>query len=407
MRLTFAAGIIGITALTVACSGTSRTSGFDTEQSTNGTDPSGQGGKGNDNSGGNGGGFGGATDGGTVNATYCTFMDGTDHDGDGYSYDDGDCNDCDPNANPGAFDVAGNKVDEDCDGTPDNEPAACDASLQVGSTDALDAAKAIGLCRKADPMATGKAKTWGVISAAYVMPDGKALTSANGPKGHDLLLALGTNAPPDGMAMLALSTGDANNNKTNAADVDKGYTSGAPAGYPKSSASCSVKSGAPHDGIGLQVTIRVPTNAKSFSYQENFFTKEFPEFICTEFNDFYVTMMTPQVMGLPDGNIAFDQNNNPISVNNSLLQVCSPQNAGGKNFTCPLGASSLSGTVFQGHAATGWLQTQAPVKPGDTITLLFTIWDSGDGVWDSTVLIDKFQWSADGATAASTAPAPK
>jgi hypothetical protein len=47
------------------------------------------------------------------------------------------------------------------------------------------------------------------------------------------------------------------------------------------------------------------------------------------------------------------------------------------------------------------------VKPGDTITLLFTIWDSGDGVWDSTVLIDKFQWSADGATAASTAPAPK
>src|SRR5262245_485529 len=57
----------------------------------------------------------------------CAFQDSVDHDGDGFSFTDGDCNDCDPSANPGAFDVAGNGVDEDCSGTPDDEPANCDA----------------------------------------------------------------------------------------------------------------------------------------------------------------------------------------------------------------------------------------------------------------------------------------
>jgi hypothetical protein len=33
----------------------------------------------------------------------------------------------------------------------------------------------------------------------------------------------------------------------------------------------------------------VPSNAKSFSYQQNFFTYEFPNWICSEFNDFFVT----------------------------------------------------------------------------------------------------------------------
>src|SRR5262249_168190 len=68
--------------------------------------------------------------------------------------------------------------------------------------------------------------------------------------------------------------------------------------------------------------------------------------------------------------------------------------------------SSLASTGFDGHAATGWLQTQAPVTPGSEITLLLTIWDSGDGVLDSTVLLDKFAWSADPPTGPTTPPVP-
>lgn len=44
------------------------------------------------------------------------------------------------------------------------------------------------------------------------------------------------------------------------------------------------------------------------------------------------------------------------------------------------------------HAATGWLRTKSPVVGGETITLRFTIYDSGDGLLDSSALIDNFRW---------------
>ena len=38
------------------------------------------------------------------------------------------------------------------------------------------------------------------------------------------------------------------------------------------------------------------------------------------------------------------------------------------------------------------LTTTAPVKGGETITMQFIIWDTGDPNWDSSVLIDHFTW---------------
>lgn len=87
-----------------------------------------------------------------------------DADGDGYSVADGDCNDNDCAINPGAFDVAGNGIDEDCSGTADDEPSSCDGALAIDSSAALDAARAMGLCRQTTSGATGKGKTWGVLA---------------------------------------------------------------------------------------------------------------------------------------------------------------------------------------------------------------------------------------------------
>ena len=42
--------------------------------------------------------------------------EGTDLDGDGYSVEDGDCNDGNPAVNPSASDVAGDSIDQNCDG---------------------------------------------------------------------------------------------------------------------------------------------------------------------------------------------------------------------------------------------------------------------------------------------------
>jgi hypothetical protein len=49
-------------------------------------------------------------------------------------------------------------------------------------------------------------------------------------------------------------------------------------------------------------------------------------------------------------------------------------------------------TVFHG-GATGWLTMSGNVTPGEVMTLQFIIWDTGDQQWDSTILLDDFQWS--------------
>ena len=340
-----------------------------------------------------------------------------DFDQDGYTVNEGDCNDCDPNANPGAFDVVGGVdggagVDEDCDGEIDNEPMDCDQGFEIDDSDAMNAARSLGLCRVADANATGKEKTWGVLSAKYVLAGGEP---GMNPMSHGLLPRFGAAGVQQGLSMLALSSGTArapNQAGFLSPDGAEMGTSGyPPAGYPKESPSCpGVITGDCNDPAALELEIRVPTNAQSFSFNLNFYTYEFPVFICSQYNDFFVTMMTPQPAGLPDGNISFDQDGNPISVNNSLLQVCVPQTAGDKNFSCPLGSDLLDGTGFDEldrsgpHAATGWLQTRAPVEPGSTITLRFAIWDSGDEILDSTVLIDNFEWSVEPAADTETTP---
>ena len=379
-----------VAAFAIACGGSGRRSGFGTE-----TDP-------NLAADGGAGGFGGGDPG---KAKDCDINQTSneldkDFDGDGYTLAD-DCNECNTSINKGAHDVPGNGIDEDCSGTADDEEVDCDANLDKDGDDAFEGAKAIGLCKKADP----KGKDWGVVEAKWVKPDGKSLSNM---EGVGILEKLGVNVPQMGASMLVLSSGSAR--EPNDPDYDsssntKGYTHGTPDGYPKESPACpGVTTGQAQDGVALEVKIRVPSNAKSFSYQQNFFTWEYPVYICNRYNDFFVTMMDPPPPGLDDGNIAFDQDTNPISVNNSLLQVCSPGTHKGKTFDCPLGTDPLQGTGFEGHAGTGWLTTSAPVDPGSEITLRFAIWDSGDGALDSTVLIDDFKFSVEEAGTAQTKP---
>jgi len=54
--------------------------------------------------------------------------------------------------------------------------------------------------------------------------------------------------------------------------------------------------------------------------------------------------------------------------------------------------------------STGWLSTTAPISPGEDVTLRFVIFDEGDGVLDSAVLLDNFQWGAATVMGPSTGP---
>lgn len=440
-----AASIALFFALPLACSGSNTgDSGF----GGNGNQPSGSsGGSGNGSSSGSGSGGVGSSSGssgggsfGTADASTgpmngCQYMDAIDHDGDGFASTQGDCNDCDPNSNPGAFDVPKDGIDEDCDGIVDDEPTGCDSMAVLDSTDPGNAAYAMDLCRKTTETAQGKQRTWGVVGASFVAPDGSdtcsdentgtpgaCSTNANFPLGHGNLTKLGVNKPQQGAHMHSMSSGTARDpSDTGYQDVggfDKGFTVSAAPGFPAPAPACpGVITGQPHDGMALRLTIRVPTNAQSFAFDTNFFTYEFPDYICSTYNDTFVVEMAPAPMGASTGgNIAFDQAGNPISVNNALLQVCDPQTAGGKMFSCPLGSSTLQGTGFgtdtagSNHAATGWLRTTVNVDPtlkGKDITLVFAVWDSGDGILDSTALIDNFVWSTQpGSNTPVTKPTP-
>jgi hypothetical protein len=369
----------------------------------------------------------------------CTIAstDTVDHDGDGWSSADGDCNDCNKYINPGAYDVPGDGIDQDCNGTPDDEPTGCDSTVGVSSpatTASADGVAAIDLCRSALEAAPLPTKTWGVISSDYVLPDGTSSTSANFPLGFGILgPSFGTSNPTQhGVRMLGLSSGTARQptdpGYMDVAGFDKGYTSGAPPGFPSQTPACpAVTFGEPHDGAALRVVVRVPTNALTMSFDTNLFSYEFPDWVCSTYNDTFVVIMTPSPEGEPataKDNVAFDPMGNTIGANSSFMAVCDMNVIAGassgvmKTYVCPEGPSKLLATGFgidttddatgddKNQGSTDWLTTTVSVASvaGKEITLLFTVWDSSDGVFDTTVLVDNVRWTF--ATNANEVPPP-
>jgi hypothetical protein len=342
-----------------------------------------------------------------------------DWDGDGWSIAQGDCNDCDGNANPGAYDVAGNNLDEDCNGTADDEVTDCDNGLELEGNDAQLAARAVGLCRTAQPSPADPTKrSWGLLSAAWQLADG---TTGMHYASHGVLPDFGPAArPQQGSALLVLSTGTARRTVDPAyqapEEANMGTTCVTPVGWPKDSPSCSEPqslSPVANDSAALALRIRVPTNARSVSFRFNFYTAEFPGWVCKQYNDFFVALLSSKATSpqAQDGNISFDASGNPIGVNSAFMQACVPQVAAGKAFGCALGTELLVGNGFgaspaepRGHAATGWLETTASVEPGEEIELRWVIWDGGDHLRTSTVLVDALRWDAKPSTAPLTVP---
>lgn len=366
-------------------------------------------------------GGGGAAGSGGDSGTACTSGPNDDKDQDGFTGAAGDCNDCDAKVSPGAIELAGNTKDDDCNGQVDDAPAPCDDTVAIDEKDPVTVAKSIELCKKA----TG-AKDWGLVSAKWVLPDGTAFATAdeaNYHLGHGALSAFGTNGKVQaGKRVLALSSGTARQptdpGYQDVSGFNKNITSGSPTGFPKESPACpNVTTGTPHDGVALEVEVRVPTNAVGFSFDSGFYTFEWPGYVCSQYNDFFLALLSPVLSGQQDANVLYDAQGNLMSVNSALLDVCAcasgpPCTAGGKSYSCAQGASLLVATGFgkdsaggTDHGATGWLVTTVPATGGTTVTMRFTVYDSGDGVLDSTALVDNWTWITSGT--APTAPSTK
>ncbi len=321
----------------------------------------------------------------------------TDVDGDGFTVCEGDC--CETTdtcaspakVNPAAAEnLAGLGVDENCNGTADEAATVCDAGLVLDDVAATSAAKTLGVCQEVG--ALDKAG-YGLVNAKYVRADG-TLVSPGLQTG--IMQTFGTNVPAsEGERLLVLSSGRARTPSQAGVCSDSGCSDHSGITVPGTffAESCSTDTKV-SDDVGLELTLRAPSNATGFSFDFRFYTFEYPQ-ICTQFgssfNDHFVAVMTPAPEGLENRTVAFDGLGKPVSAYTAHYEVCAD---------CDQGTTELAATGFDtldpdGAAATGKLTSTVPVTPGQTFVIRFVIWDGGDGEQDSSAVLDNLRWVLD------------
>ena len=378
-----------------------------------------------------------------------------DFDNDGWGACDNDC--CDqvsPDCstpdlvNPGAFEVDGNDVDDDCDGQVDNPVPLCDGGLASNSNNAADYARAIDLCQFTVENPPLPSRIWGVIDTDLRRANDTGAPNANS---RSIRSSFGqNNVAQNGNNFAVMSSGYAaapgqNNPAHNGWEPGNNMTGQEVSAPPDwlalnpgntfpNAPGCSISNDTTaYDSVMLKLRVRVPTNANSFSAKMYFLSAEYPEYVCTAFNDFFVTLVDPNLVPplndnnppVPDNpadkNIAVYIDDNdvvyPVGVNlvsavDGLFTECDNGTIGcfgnPQNYNGCTSENGLLGTGFDAAAAacngnddvgggTGWLQMAGNVTPGAVMEIRFAIWDTADGSWDSTVFLDDWQWSVQAA----------
>src|SRR5690349_18759456 len=109
-----------------------------------------------------------------------------------------------------------------------------------------------------------------------------------------------------------------------------------------------------------------------------FMSAEYPEFVNLGFNDEFKVSLHSTTNNYD--NIVFDDNGSMVNIDSAFFDEDCPGLAG-TGFDIDLGAGCDAG-------GTGLLSTIAPVEPGETVSMIFSLRDRGDDVYDSAVMID-------------------
>jgi len=134
-----------------------------------------------------------------------------------------------------------------------------------------------------------------------------------------------------------------------------------------------------HDLTTLRIGINVPTGAKCLRFDSVFYSEEFPEYVGSSFNDaFFATVDSntwsydayANELNAP-ANFAFDNHGSPLTVNSAAFVD-----------------DTDTGLEYDG--STQLLSSATPITPGDHAIYL-SIFDAGDGVWDSAAFIDNLR----------------
>jgi len=302
----------------------------------------------------------------------------TDDDGDGFSEFDGDCDDSTPDLGPKALEIqmedgAPQGIDDDCDGLVDELPVPCPGERSLAEPTSF--AYAMDVCGQ-------------LLSASWT--SGVAIDA----RSRNIVSKFGdTYVPHSGADMVVLSTGiavDRYGPYFDDASTDLANSTVHPSPQSDPGDECGQADPATvNDYTELRLVLEVPTNVKNLSFDLNFMSIEFPEFVCSAFDDTFLAMLDSASF---QGNVAFDSQGSRVSINVGYFDVCA------LSYGAPCkGQDELVGTGFETNdlddgGGTGWLTATTPVTPGEHITLTFMLFDEGDHVLDSLVLLDNFRW---------------
>jgi hypothetical protein len=351
-----------------------------------------------------GGGAGGTGTGGNGGPACNQNDPNTDGDGDGFTPAQGDCNDCDPSMNPGAIEIGANGKDDDCNGMVDDNNPACDAA-SAGSKDPNEFAHSMEIC-----------------DARFFK--GATMAGPSDTQARNVLASFGILKPKAGANFAFLSSGvavdEAGSGYVNPQQgTDLGNTGTNPLPNLMGADSCGQADQTNvHDYSELVLKLHSPSNVQSFSFQFQFFSGEYPNYVCTQFNDEFLAIVQSSKTYPTATNISYDAQQHPITVNSGFFIVCQNDTSKPQTQHCMFPPSQNDKTGYETTGgpsipglpggipggSTGWLSTTAPIGPNEDVTLRFVIFDEGDGVLDSAVLLDNFQWGASTVMGPSTGP---
>jgi hypothetical protein len=330
-----------------------------------------------------------------------------DLDRDGWLTVEGDCEDRPTSTlafpervNPGAYEVPGNGIDNDCNGILDDEPPALCSFAPLLVAGALDLAAALDLCQST----TAAKGRWGLISAELLRADGLTVPHAFQ---SSVKASFGGYLPRKGFTFAVLSSGIARTTSdpgfTAPGPCSGGSTGGtahATTGLPMPAAWLAENGGVPpgdplcppafalaFDSVLLRLRLRVPTNATHVRFQHAFLTSEWPN-TCTANNDTALLLVTagaaPSVPS--DGNVLLGPTGAPLTVQTAVYEFCGSP-------SCPSNAPLFgSGFSPSEDAGTAWHESAVRVVPGSETLLEFHLWDGHDPHCDSTLLLDGMTW---------------
>jgi hypothetical protein len=145
-----------------------------------------------------------------------------------------------------------------------------------------------------------------------------------------------------------------------------------------------------NDMMWFQFETPVPGGTHGFSFDFAYFSAEFPEFVDTTYNDVFAVWSSSETY---TGNLCF-VNDEPCTVT-----------ALGPSVAYTAADPELGGTGFNTVGeSTDWFNAKGSAEPGEDLLLTFILFDMGDSIYDTTVILDNFQWDCEGCVPSEVDP---